>query len=189
MLKLVHASDMNFDNVKNYYDSFEDKRGDLNCCAITQVVNGAQSYFDYINNYEPNLYYLVNDENPDYIIGYGAIEDSMILNYHKPYLNVGNIAYGIRPIERKRGYGTLLLKLLLLECEKFGMHEVCVSCFKENIASSKVIKNNKGKLEKEFFDDDYGKRGLKYWIKLHPKISARAKRLVKKSHQVISMQM
>lgn len=74
----------------------------------------------------------------------------------------------------------MLLKLLLLECEKIGMYEVCVSCLKENIASSKVIKNNMGELEKEFFCDDAGKYGLKYWIKLHPKIVARTKRLFKR---------
>ena len=74
----------------------------------------------------------------------------------------------------------MLLNLLLLECEKFGMFEVCVSCLKDNIASSEVIKNNKGKLEKEFFDDDTGQYGLKYWIKLHLKISIRAKRLIKR---------
>ena len=179
MLKLVHAFDMNFNNVKNYYDSFEDKWHDLNCYAITLVVNGVQSYFEYISTYEPNLYYLIDDENPDYIIGFGAIEDSKILDYHKDYLNTGNIGYGIRTTERKKGYGSILLNLLLLECEKFGMSEVCVSCLKENIASSEVIKNNNGKLEKEFFDDNTGKLGLKYWIKLHPKISARTKRLVK----------
>lgn len=183
MLKLIHAVNMDYNNVKNYYNSFEDKWSDLNCYAITQVVNGPQSYFDYISVYEPNLYYLINDEKPDYIIGYGSIEDSTVLNYHKSYLNTGNIGYGIRTTERNKGYGTLLLKLLLLECEKFGMHEVCVSCLNENIASSEVIKNNKGKLEKEFFDEDTGKYGLKYWIKLHPKITVRTKRLIKKIYQ------
>ncbi len=167
MLKLVHAFDMNFSNVKNYYDSFEDKWHDLNCYAINHVENGIQSYFKYISTFEPNLYYLVDDDNPNYIIGFGTIEDSKILDYHKYYLNTGNIGYGIRPTERKKGYGTILLNLLLLECEKFGMSEVCVSCLKENIASSEVIKNNNGKLEKEFFDDETGKFGLKYWIKLH----------------------
>ena len=179
MLKLVHALDMSFENVKNYYDSFEDKWHDLNCYAITLVAQGSQLYFDYINTYNENLYYLIDDENSNYIIGYGSIKDSRILDYHKDYLNVGNIGYGIRPIERKKGYGSKLLNLLLLECEKFGMNEVCVSCLKENIASSNVIKNNKGILEKEFFDEDTGKYGLKYWIKLHPKFSARTKRLVK----------
>lgn len=186
MLKLVHAFEMNFNNVKNYYDSFEDKWRDLNCYAITHVVNGAQSYFDYIYTYKPNLYYLVDDENSDYIIGFGTIEDSGIINYHKDYLNTGNIGYGIRPVEKKKGYGTILLNLLLLECEKLGMSEVCISCLKDNLASSKVIKNNKGKLEKEFFDEDTGKYGLKHWIKLHPKISIRTKRLIKKLYQIMN---
>ena len=30
MLKLVHAFEMNFDSVKDYYNSFEDKWFDLN---------------------------------------------------------------------------------------------------------------------------------------------------------------
>ena len=34
MLKLIHALDMNFNSVKNYYDSFIDKYSDLNCYAI-----------------------------------------------------------------------------------------------------------------------------------------------------------
>ena len=95
-------------------------------------------------------------------------------------MNIGNIGYGIRPLERQKGYGTLLLQLLLSECEKFGMHEVCVSCLKENISSSKVIMNNNGILEKEFFDEDSGKYGLKYWIQLHPKISVMTKRFIKR---------
>ena len=186
MLKLVHAMDMEFQNLKNYYDSFGGDKIDLNCYAIAQVENGPQKYFDYFINSELNLYYLVKDENPNYIIGFGTIEDSEILNYHKDYLNTGNIGYGIRPTERKKGYGTILLGLLLLECKKFGMHEVCVSCLKENIASSEVIKKNKGKLKKEFLDDETEKYGQKFWIKLHPKVSCRTKRLVKRTKNVIS---
>jgi len=60
------------------------------------------------------------------------------------------------------------------------MTEVCISCKSDNIASKQVILKNKGKFEKEFFDDWEG-HGLKYWIKLKPKISARVKRLVQKS--------
>ena len=102
MLKLVQVFEMNFNNVKNYYDSFADKWRELNCYAITHVVNESQSYFDYINTCESNLYYLVDDENPDYIIGFGTIEDSEILNYPKDYLNTGNIGYGIKSVERKK---------------------------------------------------------------------------------------
>lgn len=65
------------------------------------------------------------------------------------------------------------------------MHEVCVSCLKENIVSSEVIKKNKGKLKKEFLDDETEKYGLKFWIKLHSKVSCRTKRLVKRTKNMI----
>lgn len=180
MLKLIHAIDMQFENVKDYYNSFENNLRNLNCRAITRVVDGPKSYFDYINTYVPNLYYLINDEKPNYIIGFGTIEDSTILDYHMPYLNTGNIGYGIRPTERKKGYRTHLLNLLLLKCEELVMSEVCVSCLKENVASKKIIINNNGKLEKEFFNDYSGKYGLKFWIKLHPRIIDRGKRQIKR---------
>lgn len=147
---------------------------------VTQVTLGSQSYFDYINHYQINLYYLINDERPDYIIRYGSF-----FNYHESSSNIGDIGYEIRPVERNKDYGAMLLKLLLLECEKIGMHEVCVSCLKENLTSSKVIKNNKGKLEKEFFDEDTCKYGLKYWVKLHSKIAVSTKRLIKIIYQDI----
>ena len=59
MLKLVHAFDMNFDSVKDYYNSFEDKWFDLNCYAISCVENGFKAYFDEVSMYDPNLYYLI----------------------------------------------------------------------------------------------------------------------------------
>lgn len=180
MLKLVHAFDMNFDSVKDYYNSFEDKWFDLNCYAISCVENGFKAYFDEVSMYDPNLYYLIDDEKPNYIIGYGSIENSKVLDYHLSYLNQGNIGYGIRPSERNKGYGTKLLRLLLLKCEELGMTEVCVSCLKKNIASSKVILKNKGKLEKEFWHDDSCVYGLKYWIKLCLKIIVKARKIIKR---------
>ncbi len=179
MLKLIHALDMNFNSVKNYYDSFIDKYSDLNCYAITQIVEGKKSYFDYIAIYEKNLYYLINENNPTYIIGFGTIKDT---NYpNKDNLsNFGNIGYGIHPLERGKEYGTTLLNLLLSKCEKLGMNEVYVSCLYENIASCKIVRNNHGKLEKRFKDHISGKNALQYKIKLKPKLATKAKILLKK---------
>ena len=181
MLKLIHAFDMDFNSVKNYYDAFDDKIRDLNSYAISCVAFGFEYYFHYIEKYERDLYYLVDDENCDYIIGYGSIEDSVILNYHLDYLNYGNIGYGVRPNERGKGYGTVLLKLLLEKCEELGMKEVCCSCLKDNISSKHVILNNHGIFEKEFFDDNSGKYGLKYWISLKPKIMNKIQRMIRRN--------
>lgn len=185
MLKLIHAFDMNAESVQKYYNSFEDKLEELNSYTISLINKDNKEYFNYILNWDQNLYYLVNDKNPGYIIGFGSIEASGVLNYHKDYLNVGNISYGIHPSERKKGYGTLLLKLLLKKCEELGMHEVCVSCHEDNIGSYKVIANNNGKYEKHFYDEDNDKQGLKFWIKLHPGLKNRTKRCVKRIKETI----
>lgn len=178
MLKLVHALDMDIVCVKDYYDSFEDKWKDLNCFAISLLGKSAENYINWVNEYEKNLYYLVDDKNPKYIIGYGSFKDSDILDYHKYYLNTGAIGYGIRPSERNKGYGNLLFKLLLEKCEELGMTEVCVSCLEENIVSKSIIENNNGILEKRFYYDEGDKYALKYWIKLHPKIKNRVRRKI-----------
>lgn len=178
MLKLIHAYNMKFSSVKNYYDSFSDKESDLNSFAISCVSLGADGYFDWLYTYEKNMYYLVDEAKPDYIIGYGSFSDHKVLDYHKKHLNAGAIGYGIRPVERNKGYGTELLHLLLLKCEESGMKEVCVSCLKENVYSKQIILNNNGLLEKEFYDEDSLKVGLKFWIKLQPLFSDKTKKMV-----------
>jgi len=61
----------------------------------------------------------------------------------------GNIGYKIRPSERTKGYGNIMLKLALEECKKLNMCEVYLQCLKTNIYSSKVILKNNGKLINE----------------------------------------
>lgn len=78
----------------------------------------------------------------------------------------GHIGYSIRPSEQRKGYGTKIVKLLLAECEKLGMDKVLIVCFKNNLASAKIIKNNNGELENEIIDEN-GKEFLqRYWVNL-----------------------
>ena len=177
MLKLINAHNKDIESVLEYYNSYKDKENNL-CYAINTIQYGINVYLDWIINYEDNLYYLINDKKPNYIIGYGTIEDSDLIDYHNNNFNEGNISYGIRENERKQGYGNELLRLLLQECQELGMKEVCVSCHKDNIGSYKIIKNNNGKLDKEFIDPDTGKESLKFWIKLKPTLQKRCKRLL-----------
>ena len=175
MLKLVSAFDMEYENVKEYYDSFDkdyesfrEKREDINCDTIFRISESRESYFRMLRlEINPNLYYLINDEDPNYIIGFGSINTN---NYHIVGNN-GNIAYGIRPDEWNKGYGSAILKLLLEKCKEMGMEEVCISCLKNNIASKTIIEKNEGKLDKEFFDDTSEEYGLKFWIKLNSGIT------------------
>ncbi len=86
----------------------------------------------------------------------GEIMIRPILNDYWKDLS-GNIGYKIRPSERNKGYGTLMLSLALEECKHLNMHEVLLQCLKNNLYSSKVILKNNGKLEKEDADTFYYK--------------------------------
>lgn len=76
----------------------------------------------------------------------------------------GHIGYSIRPTERKKGYGTLMLKLGLDKCKELSLDKVLITCDKSNIASAKVIQNNKGILENEIYSNTFSEVIQRYWI-------------------------
>ena len=67
--------------------------------------------------------------------------------------NGGHIAYEIRPSERRKGYATKQLKLILNFAKQSGMKEVIVACDKDNVASAKTAMSCGGILVKEFTED------------------------------------
>lgn len=77
-------------------------------------------------------------------------------------LNAGLIGDGIRPSERRKGYGSAMIGLALLEAKKFGLNKVLMCCDKRNIASAKTIMNNGGVLENEVEVNGIIKQ--RYWI-------------------------
>ena len=77
----------------------------------------------------------------------------------------GHIGDGIRPSERRKGYGTEIIRLALLECKKLGIDKVLITCDKDNVGSMKSIINNGGILENEVVDDS-GSVVQRYWVKI-----------------------
>jgi predicted acetyltransferase len=75
----------------------------------------------------------------------------------------GHIGYGICPSERKKGYGTKQLSLVLEKARELHIPNVMISCDKTNIGSAKVAINNGGKLEWEGHDEEDGYIQI-YWI-------------------------
>lgn len=70
----------------------------------------------------------------------------------------GHISYTIRPSERRKGYGKLLLRELLKEAKRKNITEVFITCIESNISSRKVIEANNGILHDIF-------HGIcRYWI-------------------------
>lgn len=104
------------------------------------------------------LYFLVDEDNKIY----GAIDLRHELNEY--LLKVGgHIGYGIRPSERRKGYATRILSLGIEKAKKIGLTKVLVTCNKENLGSAGAIKNNHGRLENEFKEEN-GNIVQRYWI-------------------------
>jgi predicted acetyltransferase len=76
----------------------------------------------------------------------------------------GQIGYGIRPTERKKGYGKQQLLLVLEIARDMEIPKVMIICDKDNIASSQTAMSCGGILTGENFHED--KEQQIYWINL-----------------------
>ena len=78
----------------------------------------------------------------------------------------GHIGYDIRPSERRKGYGTLILGLTLEKAKNLGLKKVLITCDTDNTGSAKIIEKNRGKLAGCEISDRSGKQISRYWIEL-----------------------
>jgi predicted acetyltransferase len=78
----------------------------------------------------------------------------------------GHIGYDVRPSERRRGYGTLLLYLTLEKARDLGLKRVLVTADSANVASWRIIEKNGGVLHDEAISQHTGELLRKYWIEL-----------------------
>ncbi|MDA3837733.1 MAG: GNAT family N-acetyltransferase [Candidatus Delongbacteria bacterium] len=106
----------------------------------------------------PSTLYFLIDENEKIL---GAIHLRHELNDFLFKLG-GNIGYGVRPTERKKGYASVMLKLVLEKCKTMNMKKVLVTCIKGNTASANTILANGGVLENEVYI--HNKMMQRYWI-------------------------
>ncbi|MCB0116197.1 MAG: GNAT family N-acetyltransferase [Caldilineaceae bacterium] len=78
----------------------------------------------------------------------------------------GHIGYGIRPGERRKGYGTQILALTLAEARKLGLKRVLVTCDVDNVASVRIIEKNGGVLADRLMPPGYDREIARYWIEI-----------------------
>ena len=76
----------------------------------------------------------------------------------------GHIGYGIRPSERRKGFGKLNLYMGLKEARKLGLDRVMLGCSVSNIGSDRTIRALGGVLERTETDPEDGEQSNVYWI-------------------------
>ena len=89
-----------------------------------------------------SIYWLYVDEKP---VGMGKLRHSLTQGLLE---QGGHGGYTIILQERGKGYGTILLKLLLEEAKSLSIKKFLVTVNNENTPSIKVALNNGGKIEK-----------------------------------------
>ena len=82
----------------------------------------------------------------------------------------GHIGYGIRPLERRKGYAKIQLYLTLLEAQKLGIDKVMVDCIQTNEGSEKTIQALGGVFDRQVYEENRQVTLNNYWIDVNESI-------------------
>ena len=174
ILKLVRPEQKYADQVMQYKKDMAANNDSFDGCAGLEDVNTFSEWIDFENRlrqkygegYVPSEVFLAVRTCDDKVVG--------IIDYRHPLTPFlmqygGNIGYSILPSERRKGYASEMLRLMLDICASYGEKKVLLTCDTDNDASRSMIVKNGGELENEIIDDvGLGKCGIiqRYWISL-----------------------
>jgi predicted acetyltransferase len=78
----------------------------------------------------------------------------------------GHIGYDVRPSARRRGFGNLILRLVLSEARRAGLERALITADADNYPSLRIIEKNGGVFAGEALSVKSGKLVRRYWIDL-----------------------
>ena len=81
----------------------------------------------------------------------------------------GHIGYSVAPSERRKGYATQMLTLVLEECREMGLDRVLITCVQGNEGSRRTILKCGGVFESLIYESEKDRYLERYWIDLSTK--------------------
>jgi len=105
------------------------------------------------------LYFLIDNENK--IVGSIHLRHELNDNL---LIEGGHIGYGVKPSERRKGYASIMLELLLDDLRHSKWKKVLITCNSENKGSINAILKNNGVFDKTI--EYNGNLVNHYWIYL-----------------------
>ena len=128
------------------------------------IINGSE-LLDKTECYEEWLQSIKNNENPETVSSDWVVTDTFFAVDEQDEIvgiidlrhtlndflkDFGNSGYSVRPSQRKKGYATQMLKLILEVAREVDLTELHLSVEKDNIPSIKTIVKNGGVYERSF---------------------------------------
>ena len=128
------------------------------------TINGSE-LLDQMDSYDEWLKSVTDNISPDRVNPEGVVTDTYfafdeddnivgiidLRHELNDFLkDFGNSGYSVRPSQRRKGYATEMLKLILERARQIGMDRLQLSVEPTNEASVKTITKNGGKYERSF---------------------------------------
>lgn len=145
-MKLI-APSMEYDEqIQAYRRELLEYGGSMDGCGSLRRFDRTQDWLDQVealkhaettpSDLVPMTQYIYLRESDNKIVGVIQIR-----HYFNEFLEkyAGHIGYSVCPSERRKGYATQMLKLVLPECRKLGILHVLVCCVQGNEGSRKTI--------------------------------------------------
>lgn len=168
---LVKPDLIYFEQYREMYSEWQTESKHINPWFFKVQCNTLEEFSDFIrmlDDYEKanidkqyasqTSYFAVDDNNR--LIGGASLRHYLTVD---GYNYGGHIGYGVRPGERRKGYATEILKLVLEEAKALKIYQVLLAALDKNIGSNKVIQNCGGILENRIKDTDNSIIN-RYWI-------------------------
>ncbi|MBR5637183.1 MAG: GNAT family N-acetyltransferase [Pseudobutyrivibrio sp.] len=172
-MKLIEPTMEYSKEIQEYRQGFLKSGDSMDGCGGLRRFKNSQDWIDQVeslkkvettpDNWVTCSQYIYVDETTNKIVGVIQIR-----HYFNEFIEkyAGHIGYSVAPDERRKGYATQMLGMVLPECKRLGIDKVLICCLEGNEGSKRTILNNCGVYESTVFEPNEKVKLERYWIEL-----------------------